>query len=350
MLKNLYSSVSKKLAGLAVLLVLGMMLQDASACSRFTYNGLNGLVITGRSMDWMQDIHTDLWAMPAGIKREGAATDKPLVWVSKYGSVVASGYNVVATDGLNTQGLNANLLYLADAVYPEQNSTNKDLSVFNWVQFFLDNYATVDEAVKDFAQRKLNILAPTLPNGSAASVHLAITDPSGDNAIFEYVNGKLQIHHGKQYVVMTNEPVYDSQLALNAYWQSLDGKFLPGTGRPEDRYVRASYYVGDAEETADAAKGVATVFSIARNVSVPYRKKVSAASPNLAATLWVSVSDLTNKTYYFQPTDRPNIFWVNLDALSLNKGDPVTRLPLQNGQVYSGEVSKSFVVVKPASK
>ena len=40
------------------------------------------------------------------------------------------------------------------------------------------------------------------------------------SAIFEYVHGKLVIHHGKEYQVMTNSPIYDQQIAINEYWKA----------------------------------------------------------------------------------------------------------------------------------
>ena len=39
-------------------------------------------------------------------------------WTSKYGSVIASGYDICSTDGLNEAGLAANLLWLAESEYP----------------------------------------------------------------------------------------------------------------------------------------------------------------------------------------------------------------------------------------
>ena len=45
-----------------------------------------------------------------------------------------------------------------------------------------------------------------------------------DNA--SVVDGKLVIHHGRQYQVMTNSPVFDQQLALNAYWQQIGGTVM----------------------------------------------------------------------------------------------------------------------------
>ena len=43
-----------------------------------------------------------------------------------------------------------------------------------------------------------------MPNGSAATLHLSISDPTGDSAIFEYLGGELKVHHGKQYTVIDN--------------------------------------------------------------------------------------------------------------------------------------------------
>jgi choloylglycine hydrolase len=93
------------------------------------------------------------------------------------------------------------------------------LSITAWPQYVLDNFATVAETVEALQTEPFRLGAPTLPTGDAGSVHLAISDPTGDSAIFEYLGGKLVIHHGRQYVVMTNEPPFDQQLALNAYWQ-----------------------------------------------------------------------------------------------------------------------------------
>lgn len=316
------------------------------ACSRFTYTGLNNTTVTGRSMDWVESLRTDLWAFPAGIKRAAVDNDPNSVsWTSKYGSVIASGYDMGTTDGINTEGLDVNLLYLATTDYGPPKPERKNISIVNWAQYVLDNYATVDEAVKDYGQDKFNMIAPLLPNGSYPTVHLSVTDRNGDNAIFEYIGGKLIVHHGKEFKVMTNEPAYDKQLALNDYWQNLKGKFLPGTEEPEDRFVRASYYLNISPQTADAQQSVAVVFSIIRNVSVPFRTGFG-ERPNVATTIWRSVADLKNKVYYFENTDRPNIFWVDMNKLDFSPGAPVKKLPMQTGAIYADEVSARFVASK----
>lgn len=84
-----------------------------------------------------------------------------------------------------------------------------------------------------------------MPNGGPEStLHLAITDETGNTAVLEYLDGKLSIHEGKEYRVMTNSPRYEQQLAINDYWKEIGGlQMLPGTNRASDRFVRASFYI-----------------------------------------------------------------------------------------------------------
>jgi choloylglycine hydrolase len=188
----------------------------ARACTRTLFAGESDLVITGRNMDWKEDMASNLWIFPAGITREGAAGPKSAKWTARYGSVIVSGYEAGTTDGLNEKGLAANLLYLAESEYGAPTGKRPLLSISLWAQYALDNFATVAEAVKALEKEPFDILAPTLPNGEPAALHLSISDSAGDSAIFEFVAGKLTIHHGKQYTVMTNSPVYSEQLALDA--------------------------------------------------------------------------------------------------------------------------------------
>lgn len=336
----------KQYSLLAALLVPISMPTITNACSRLTYTAPDNIVVTGRSMDWFEDLQTELWLFPAGMRRSGGSAPNSVTWTSKYGSIVASAYNLGGTDGVNTQGLNANLLYLDSSNYGTPSAGRKNLSIYAWVQYTLDNYATVEEAVNKFSKEQLNMLAPKLPNGIVPTVHLSITDPSGDNAVFEYIDGELVVHHGKQYNVMTNEPAYDKQLALNDYWQRLNGAFLPGTSEPTDRFVRASYYLSTAPQAADNQKAVAIVMSIIRDVSAPISASVS-GKPNVATTIWRSAADLKHKVYFFENTDRPNIVWIDMNKLNLNAGAAVKKLPLLHHEIYAGEVNDKFVASPP---
>jgi enoyl-[acyl-carrier protein] reductase II len=46
-------------------------------CTRVVYLGNNDRVVTGRSMDWKFEIGTNLWVMPRGVERSGAAGRAP---------------------------------------------------------------------------------------------------------------------------------------------------------------------------------------------------------------------------------------------------------------------------------
>lgn len=338
------------------LLFAGPITETASACTRTLYVGEDGLVITGRNMDWKEDMASNLWIFPAGIVRDGAAGPKSLRWTSKFGSVTVSGYEAGSTDGINEKGLVANLLYLAESEYPKPDPSRPYLSISTWLQYVLDSYATVAEAVTALQTEPFNLLAPSLPNGSPATLHLSISDSSGDSAIFEYVGGKLTIHHGKKFAVMTNSPVYDEQIALDAYWRQIGGlTFLPGTNRAADRFARASFLLGAIPRKPDpnyikgvpgktfAYQAVASVMGVQRAVSVPLGI-TTPDQPNISSTIWRTVADQKNLVYYFDSATRPDTFWVSLQKLDLKPGAPVRKLTIQNGEVFSGEVNDAFKV------
>jgi len=73
----------------------------ADACTRALYVGADGQVITGRTMDWSEDMGSNLWVFPAGMARDGAAGPRSPRWTSKYGSVIVSGYEIGSVDGIN---------------------------------------------------------------------------------------------------------------------------------------------------------------------------------------------------------------------------------------------------------
>ncbi len=328
-------------------------------CTRTLFVGEHHMVITGRSMDWHEDMATNLWAFPAGMKRSGDAGAASLRWASKYGSVVASAYDQYSTDGMNEKGLVASLLYLAESDYGEASAGQPLLAIGAWAQYVLDGFATVAEAVTVLAAEPFQLVATPLPDGRPAHVHLALSDPSGDSAIFEYVAGRLRIHHGKQYKVMTNSPPYEQQLALNEYWAGIGGQsFLPGTHRAADRFVRASFllealpktlvpqYLGAIPKQSFDHQAMAEVLSLQRAVSVPLGM-VTAEEARLPSTLWRSVCDQKNLVYGFDSATSPNTFWVSLGNLDFKPGASVRKLVVQNGEIYAGEAAPHFKEAAP---
>lgn len=158
---------------------------------------------------------------------------------------------------------------------------------------------------------------------------------------------------------MTNSPAYEQQLALDQYWKGIGGlTFLPGTNRAADRFARASFlldaiprsldknYIAGVPQRSFANQAVAGVLSVQRAVSVPLGI-TTPDQPNISSTIWRTVADQKNRVYYFDSATRPNTFWVSLAKLDLEPGAHVRKLVVQNGEVYSGEVSAQFADAEP---
>lgn len=324
--------------------------QQTKACTRVVYKGTNNTVITARSMDWKDEIDANIWIFPRGMQRSGNVGEKSLKWSSKYGSVITSAWDIATTDGINEKGLVANVLWLVESEYPkfDPQGTKSGVTIAAWAQYVLDNYATVKEAVDDLQKEQFVVVSDFIPGTQKfTTLHLSISDATGDNAIFEYINGKLKIHHDASYTVMTNSPIFEEQLAINKYWNGIPGTImLPGTNRAADRYVRASYYINAIPQTADERTSIASVFSVIRNCSVPFGIS-SETEPNISSTRWRSVADQKNLVYYFETVKTPNIFWIDLKKIDFSKKASTKRLSASKNETYSGETSKQFVSTKP---
>lgn len=345
-----------KAIAIIVTLTLAITIKASEACSRATWCGSNGDVVTGRSMDWPYDFKTHFYAIPRGEVNVGLKGGYS--WKSKFGAVVLAGalnpggpINGVF-DGLNEHGLGVNMLYLAETDFGESSTDSlRKISWAAWLQYVVSNYATVREALLEIGKNPLHLVPVNFGPGGAAhpSVHLSLTDASGDSAIMEYLDGKLVVHHSREYQVMTNSPTYDKQLALNAYWSRMDGaKMLPGSHQSEDRFVRASYYLKRlGTDITDQRRQIAGVLSIMRNISVPWGA-ADPLHPNIAPTYWRSVLDHTRKHYYFESALSPYIVRVDLTKLDLSPGSGVRSVALEGPEGFAllGDINAAF---KPAA-
>jgi choloylglycine hydrolase len=301
-------------------------------------------------MDWRDEITSNLWIFPRGMKRNGLAGSRSVEWTSLYGSIAVSGYDISTVDGMNEAGLVTNLLWLASAEYPADDGKTPRISISIWAQYFLDRFATVAEAVEYVRANPMNAATSAIPGqpGRLATVHLSLSDASGDSAILEWIDGNLAIHHSRDYQVMTNEPRFDDQLAITSYWSRIPGNvFLPGTSRAEDRFARASFLINSIPKTDNPREAAAAVFSVIRNTSAPWGISVD-DQPNLSTTRWRIVADHKEHTYYFESVYSPNVFWVDLKKINFATSG-VCKLDLGRHQqnIFSGEVSGRFVTAKP---
>lgn len=319
-------------------------------CTRILWNNNDLGVFTGRTMDWPESTQPRLVVFPRGMKRNGGLTgdvvtvaENPAVWTSKYGSVVVTVYGIGTADGVNEKGLASHMLYLNATDFGARNPKKPGIQAGLWAQFVLDNAATVKEAL---ALLKTVQITQTEANGHQANVHMAIEDAGGDSAIIEYITGKMVIHHGSRYRIMTNDPTYDEQLALlkaQDFSKPSSQMSLPGNVNPTDRFARAAYYLAMLPEPKSEREAVAGVLAIARNVSVPFGAPYK--SFGIYNTEYRTAVNLTEQRYFFELTTSPNVIWADLKTFDLKKGAPVKVLDPDNIKL-SGDVSAKFKKAK----
>lgn len=307
----------------------------ARACTRVLWNQPGHSVIVGRTMDWPESTQPILYALPAGLARDGGLLggvsvikDNPLRWTSKYGSLVAAAYDLGGIDGMNEHGLEGNLLYLRSADYGPRDPAKPGLQAGLWLQYVLDNAASVDEALALLAPVQVVMVSA---HGHQASLHLVLADKSGDSALIEYINGQPKIYHNRAYTVVTNDPPYDEQLALLQKMQAAHASQpasrdlpLPGNMNPVDRFQRAAFFSRFLPEPQGSRQAIAAMFSLMANVSVPFGAPYK--DFGTYNTEYRSVADLTDLTYYFQLTTVPAVCWTRLADLNLKAGAPVLSL------------------------
>ncbi|PBC42534.1 choloylglycine hydrolase [Rhodococcus sp. ACPA4] len=320
-------------------------------CTRVIWPDAAGAVLVGRNMDYHRDTGTNLWLLPPGIERNDGVGGS-LSWTAEYGSVVAGAFDMMSVDGMNEAGLAGHILWLAESDYGSRDTSKPSLSMAIWLQYFLDNFATVADAAAWIVDSDVQVVPLGDPaTGEVPAVHLALDDATGDSAIIEYLDGKATVWHDRDYRVMTNSPSFDKQIELLKEVDGFGGtKPLPGTTLASDRFARAAYYVGRLPEPKSEVEAVAGMFSVIRNAAQPFRIP-DPDKPYASQTIWQTVSDLTNKRYVFDSTTRPNVLWVDFDKLDFSVGAQAGKLDLMGDTSLegglAGNVSRRFEETPP---
>jgi len=318
-------------------------------CTVATWKNNGIAIVTARNMDWHESMHAKLYAMPAGLDRKGLGDSrKGLNWTSKFGSLVSVCYDAATADGVNTKGLSAHMLWLAESQYPSPTKDTHAISISYWAQYYLDNFASVSDAVKHTKKHPFDVISANIPGTSmGVTTHLALVDKVGDMAVFEYIDGKLNIWHNKDYSVMTNSPSFDKQLKNIKLYDGFGGsRALPGSTEADDRFVRTAYYLNRLEKPKDLRATIAGIVSVLRSAAQPYGK-ADPNRPNISPTLWRTVVDHTNLDYYFELTNSPYITWVKLDGLDLDNGSDIKTIDVEGRADLLGDITNKMTTSRP---
>lgn len=336
---------------LAAGLCLGLI-TEVEACSRITYTSDNGDVVIGRTMDWAKPDDVSLNLFPKGTKRSGMGNN-PFNWTSKYASLAATSHNFV-NSGINEAHLAVDVLYQYFSDYGTIKSKEKTMTSIMLTQFLLDNFATAQEVADYFKTPKFRVIMDKeMANrlGAELRLHYIVTDKTGDNVIIEFVDGKAKVYHQKGRIVLTNEPEYDKMLAIRNYFKQVGiENNMPGSALSEARFVYLTGWLDqlvhtilpevqkEVPEYTFDEQAIAMVFSLMRGVSTPFGVVFDTKHMNNTSTLWRTVTDVKNGTFYFDSALKPLTLHVDVNKVDFTKEKTIK--PYENLQ--PGDITHLF--------
>ena len=224
---------------------------------------------------------------------------------------------------MNEAGLAVELMWLDETRYPAPDG-RPALGCLEWIQYQLDNYATVDEVVKN---------AGGLRVSSDAKVHYLACDKSGGCATFEILDGKPVVHSGASLPVraLANHTYEDSLHFFEKNREKNRGAALQGTSSLQ-RFARA----------AERAEAYAAAREAADPVRYAFETLDSVAQGSY--TRWSIVYDLKAGRVHWRTRENRKVRFVTLSSFDLSCSTPVELLGIDEGE---GNVTRRFAGTRP---
>jgi choloylglycine hydrolase len=337
-----------RLLGLAIVIttLAGFNIPSASGCTGIRIEPKDGSVIFARTLEFADDIHSNIIVIPRGTDYVGTAPGERtgLRWKSKYATVGANAFDMPAIiDGHNEKGLAVGLFYFPGyAKYQEVKEAAVKSALAPWELgvYLLGNCANVNEAVD--AARGVRVGEVVQKDmGFVPPCHYIVNDAGGRCVVLEYVNGELHVHDNP-LGVMSNSPTFDwhltnlrnyvnlsvtnvppveiSQIKFLSFGQGSGMLGLPGDFTPPSRFVRAVAFSKSALPVATAKDGVLQAFHILNQFDIPKgaARSIEHGKKTADYTLWTGASDLKNLRYYFRTYDNSRIRMVDMKAVDLD--------------------------------
>jgi len=327
-------------------------------CTSLRLRADDGSICVGRTMEFPDMLGAKLTVLPVGHEGVGSAPGGVgRRWISTHGVV---GMDVMGdtgslTDGMNTAGVYAGLLYMpgfCDYQDPDRADPADCLAPADLVAYVLGTAGTVAEAMD--ATGSAVVWSQSIEAiGGVAPLHLVLHDASGASAVVEWRNGQ-QEHTHNPIGVTTNSPYLDWHLDnlrarlpglvpdnpigpvisghhLEPLGQGQGFSGLPGDSSGPSRFVRAAFYVANASPSADAVALEQSVLHIMNNFDIPdgiVRGFGVGGRPQCDTTTWTSIASLTERRYVVRTQGGPLPYVVDLGQTDFDSGVRQRDIPL----------------------
>jgi len=286
-------------------ILVGFMLLFISSagktCTTFCIKDSENLIF-GRNLDFSTDfghviVNKRNMTKTAFIQ----SPEKPVKWTAKYGSIT---FNQAGREfpygGINEKGLVIEQMWLDETVYPEIDHRS-GLSELQWIQYQLDNSATVHDVIASDTIVRISKL-------STAPLHFLICDQYGNMATIEYLKGEMIYHTSTTLplTVLANDSYEKSTDYVKSFSDFGGTETLSNTSGSLDRFAKAASMIKKykSQHVIDFS------FDILNDVSQG------------DATQWSIVYDIKNLTVYYKTLQNKSVRKFDLNGFDFSCQSP----------------------------
>jgi len=256
--------------------------------------------------------------------RKGWKNNSPRIsWISKYGSIT---YNTMGREmidgGLNEAGFYIGEMTLMETQFPTDETTPKIYHNF-WMQYFLDNYGSVDEMMQNLDKVMID---------GHCKWHFFVADKQGNSATIEFLDGKTVIH--------VNQTMPHKILCNSTYSSDLDSlKLYQGYGG--ERPIN----LNDKENTKRTVRATEFLNLYEKN---PQKPMVEAGFEllsllDLGNNKWQVLYDLSTMKMYFRSYKSELVKELSFSSFDFTNGNPQLFLDIHTN--IEGDVSNNFSIL-----
>jgi hypothetical protein len=271
----------------------------AYPCTTFVLHKGDRLVF-GRNLDWFSGTGL-VMVNPRNLEKVALVNSsaKPVKWVSKFGSIT---FNQIGRElpfgGINESGLVIEHMTLDETVYPTKDNRYV-IGAFQWIQFQLDNYSTVEEVINSDTFLRIE---------DNSKIHFLICDRFGNSATLEFLNGKMVCHTGKDLPIQA--------LANSTYEESMSSY-----NNNSDTQSNPSLF-----HFCTAAKKINHSDPYTKDSTIDYAFHTLNMVSQELFTKWSIVYDITNMRIYFKVFETPIIDGEKKIFTKQPPYDPITKV------------------------
>ena len=299
------------------------------ACSAFMLKGKDYCVVGFNEND-SKSLPGCILTNKRGVTKEGLSwnqlvsnekiNEPKIKWTSKYGSV---SFNLLGIDmpcyGVNEKGLFIVELFL-DKTYSTNIEGRANLFWGQWIQYQLDNYASVNEVLHALDSAPVIDWWPNYPGS-----HFFLCDKSGKTAAIELIDRKYVVYANDKMPipVLCNNPYQEELIHLQQH-KSFGGTtvFDMQSKRWEDRFCKAAHLLNGYNKIQSAQNPVDYSWRMLNDIY---------------PGIWQLVYDVNNGILQFR-SDRGQ----GIKELDMSEIDFSTQTPVMYLDIHADFSGKSF--------